>query len=187
MEAFFFYLFGGLAVVGATLVVFLRRPVHNAMALIFLMICVAGLFFLLHAEFIAVLQVLVYAGAIMVLFLFVIMLLNLDKARPGATAGIWGKRFGVVFGIGIFILLAPVWTIRLLSHQKETLAPAVLQGADNTVLVARMLFREYLLPFETASILLLAAIVGAVYFVMKSGSDQVETEEGEGEQTSSEG
>jgi NADH-quinone oxidoreductase subunit J len=167
MEALFFYLFGGLTLLGALLVVFLRRPVHNAMALIFAFFTMAGLFLLLEAEFIAVLQVLVYAGAIMVLFLFVIMLLNLERESVEKVARHPGKWFGVIFAGVIFLLLAPVWTLQILPVVKGTFPPEKVQQVGNTVWVARILFTDYLLPFEVASILLLAAIVGAVFFAMR--------------------
>jgi NADH-quinone oxidoreductase subunit J len=168
MEALFFYIFGGLAFVSGVLVVFLRKPVHNAVALIFTLFCVAGLYLLLQAEFIAVIQVLVYAGAIMVLFLFVIMLLNLE----GEEAGNGGRtRFrqwlGVFVAVAIFLLLVPVWAVQVLPGLKGGFTPERVHQLGNTVWVARMLFTKYLLPFEIASVLLLAAMVGAVFFAMR--------------------
>lgn len=167
-EAFFFYLFGGLALISAVFVVFLRKPVHNAMALILTFFCIAGLFLILHAEFIAVIQVLVYAGAIMVLFLFVIMMLQPQQKE--ALAGL-KKRFrpwfGAILAILVFLLLAPVWALQFLPVLKGTFPPDRVHEVGNTIWVARLLFTDYLLPFEVASVLLLAAIVGAVFFAMR--------------------
>jgi NADH-quinone oxidoreductase subunit J len=167
MEAFFFFLFGGLALIGAVLVVFLRRPVHNAVALIFTFFCMAGLYLLLQAEFIAMLQVLIYAGAIMVLFLFVIMLLSLEHEPVEVGGNRWRKGLGVFVAALVFLFLAPVWIVQVLPVVKGTFPPERLNEAANAVWVARLLFTDYLLPFEVASVLLLAAIIGAVFFAMR--------------------
>jgi NADH-quinone oxidoreductase subunit J len=167
MEAFFFYFFGGLALISAMFVIFLRKPVHNAVALIFTFFCMAGLYLLLEAEFIAIIQVLVYAGAIMVLFLFVIMLLNLETGARQNDGGRFRKWLGVFLALVVFFLLAPVWTVQLLPALRGTLPPEQVLEAGNIVSIARLLFTEYLLPFEVASILLLAAMVGAVFFALR--------------------
>ncbi len=168
MEALFFYLFGGLALVCSVLVVFLKKPVHNAVALIFTFFCLAGLYLILGAEFVAIIQVLVYAGAIMVLFLFVIMLLNLEEEEAIEGRGNrFRKWLGGFAAVLVFLLLAPVWVLQSLPAVKGTFPPEKVQELGNTVWVARLLFTDYLLPFEVASVLLLAAIVGAVFFAMK--------------------
>jgi NADH-quinone oxidoreductase subunit J len=168
MEALFFYLFGGLALISAVLVIFQRKPVHNAMALIFTLFCMAGLYLLLGAEFVAMIQVLVYAGAIMVLFLFVIMLLNLDQEEAIERAGSRFRRWlGGFLAVVAFLLLAPVWAVQVLPVVKGTFPPEKVQELGNTAWIARLLFTDYLFPFEVASVMLLAAIVGAVFFAMK--------------------
>jgi NADH-quinone oxidoreductase subunit J len=168
MEALFFYLFGGLSLISAGFVVFLRRPVHNAMALILTFFCLAGLYLLLHAEFIAVIQVLVYAGSIMVLFLFVIMLLSLEREESlQDPRGRLRRWIGGFLAVLVFLFLAPVWTLQVLPVLKGTFPPERVHEVGNTIWVARLLFTDYLLPFEVASILLLAAIVGAVFFAMR--------------------
>lgn len=168
MEALFFYLFGGLALISSLFVVFLKKPVHDAVALIFTFFCLAGLYLLLGAEFVAIIQVLVYAGAIMVLFLFVIMLLNLEEEEAIEGRGNRFRRWlGGVAAVLLFMLLAPVWLLQVLPTVRGTFPPEKLQELGNTVWVARLLFTDYLLPFEVASVLLLAAIVGAVFFAMK--------------------
>jgi NADH-quinone oxidoreductase subunit J len=167
MEAFFFYLLGALTLVSGVAVIALRRPVHNAIALIFAFFFLAGIYLLLHAEFVAVLQVLVYAGAIMVLFLFVIMLLNLEREPVEARSQVRGKWFGVILAIVILLLLLPVWTMQILPAVKGSFPPEKVHEVGNTVWVARVLFTDYLLLFEVASVLLLAAIVGAVFFTQR--------------------
>jgi NADH-quinone oxidoreductase subunit J len=168
MEALFFYIFGGLALISALLVVFQRRPVHNAMALIFTLFCLAALYLLLGAEFVAVIQVLVYAGAIMVLFLFVIMLLNLEEEEAVEGQGNRLRKWlGGSLAVVAFVLLTPIWAVQLLPAVKGAFPPEKVQELGNTVWVARLLFTDYLFPFEVASILLLAAIVGAVFFAMR--------------------
>src|SRR5213080_1828410 len=133
-----FWAFAGLAILSALSCITRRSPVASALWLVVTLFSLAALFVLLDAQFIAVLQVLVYAGAIMVLFLFVIMLLNLG--RPGPT-DLKGPA-----GLGVGVLLAGLLLVQLLGLRR----------------VAPPLFGAYLVPFEITSILLLAAIVGAV-------------------------
>jgi NADH-quinone oxidoreductase subunit J len=163
METLFFYILGIITLVSAFLVVLLKRPLFNVLFMILTMIGLAGFFILLRAEFLAMVQLIVYAGAIMVLFLFVIMLLNLDQIRMPAGLGPvrwWGGALAATAIMGI------VWAVF-----KTYVAPAgaAAQAAEvsNTVLLGRELFTKYLLPFEIASVLLLAAIVGAVVLVRK--------------------
>lgn len=170
MQLLMFYIFGIGAVISALLMVTQKRPVRAAMSLIASMSFLAGLYALLDAHLIAALQLIVYAGAIMVLFLFVIMLLNVDQ-KEGQTARnavlvqfISILLVGLVFVgmVGIVKMGAPLSTIGDASSQFGT-----------TKAVGLMLFTEYLLPFEIASILLLAAIVGAVILAKRriGGSD----------------
>ncbi|HXQ28069.1 MAG TPA: NADH-quinone oxidoreductase subunit J [Gemmatimonadales bacterium] len=159
-----FWVFGGVAIASALLCVTRRSAVASALWLVVTLFQVAALFVLLDAEFIAVLQVLVYAGAIMVVFLFVIMLLNLGHPGPSDIRG--------PFGLGVGALLAGLLGLKLAGLARAvppaelTLAPGALENLTSTQglvgVVARPLFATYLLPFEIASILLLAAIVGAV-------------------------
>jgi NADH-quinone oxidoreductase subunit J len=161
---FNFWFFAGVAILGALMCITRRSPVASAIWLVVTLFAVAVLFALLDAQFLAVLQVLVYAGAIMVLFLFVIMLLNLG--RPGATdVKGWGGKFLATLlagGVGLQLLAAarsaPPDAIRLPAG-----AMAAMQREQGLVAaVARPLYSEYLIPFEITSVLLLAAIVGAV-------------------------
>ena len=159
-----FWIFGVIAMVSALLCITRRSPIGSALWLVVTLFCIAALFAGLDAQFLAVLQVLVYAGAIMVLFLFVIMLLNLGRPGPSDIKG--------PLAIGVGIVLAGVMLF-LLSPLGRTTLPAAIQVAPGSVralqqhqgvvgAVANPLFGAYLIPFEIASVLLLAAIVGAV-------------------------
>jgi NADH-quinone oxidoreductase subunit J len=159
-----FWAFGGLAVVSATLCITRRSPVASALWLIQTLFCVAVLFTLLGAPFLGVLQVLVYAGAIMVLFLFVIMLLNLGHRGQGDIKGLFGAGVATVLGLALLLQLkglaqaAPPEAIRL-----PAAALTATQQHEGVVgAIAGPLFDTYLIPFEITSLLLLAAVVGAV-------------------------
>jgi NADH-quinone oxidoreductase subunit J len=160
-EALFFWGFGGLAAVLAVLVITMKNPIHSALALIGNMFCLAALFALLDAHFLAAIQVLVYAGAIMVLFMFVIMLLNLKTQELGRARRTLAKGLGLV-------LLAFV-AIRFLAEFKgEALALPPVTGEYGTLeSIGRLIFGPQILPFEVASVLLLAAIMGAVAIAKK--------------------
>jgi NADH-quinone oxidoreductase subunit J len=159
-----FWAFAGLAVVSALSCITRRSPVASALWLVVTLFSLAALFVLLDAQFIAVLQVLVYAGAIMVLFLFVIMLLNLGRPGPTDLKGPVGLIVGVLLAGGLLVQLLGLRHVA--PSPGLALAPGVMaraaaeQGMVPTV--ARPLFGTYLVPFEITSILLLAAIVGAV-------------------------
>lgn len=167
-EIIAFYVIGGLIVLSASMVIFSRKPVHSAMFLIFCFVSIAALYITLHAEFIAAIQVLVYAGGIMVLFLFMVMLISMRKieAMPRfhrqATAGVVLAIF-VLCLIGVFLANsrfdAPAETVSAL-HLSRDSEGNVYEG--NVSAVARELFQNYLFPFELASVYLLAAMIGAI-------------------------
>lgn len=163
-EAVLFWAFGGLAVGMALMVIVLRNPVHCAVALIANLFCLAALFAMLDAHFLAAIQVLVYAGAIMVLFLFVIMLLNLTPAELGRPRQTATKIAGSILLAWVGFKLVTM-TIGL-HGAGAGFAPAA-AGYGSVESVGRLLFGPYLLPFEVASILLLAAILGAVAIAKK--------------------
>src|SRR6267143_1546440 len=159
-----FWGFAGLALASALLCITRRSAVASALWLVVTLFALAALFVLLDAQFIAVLQVLVYAGAIMVLFLFVIMLLNLGRPGPSDVKGPVGLIVAVLLGAALLFLLQPMTRSTLPSA--ITLPPGsvlALQQQQGIVgSVAYPLLGGYLIPFEIASVLLLAAIVGAV-------------------------
>jgi NADH-quinone oxidoreductase subunit J len=178
-----FWFFAGTAITGAILVVALRNPIASAFSLIVTMLSLASIFFMLQAHFIGAIQILVYAGAVMVLFLFVIMLLNLGHGAPDMQ-GV-SKVLGAIVLVGVLASqLMP-----LVGYSRERLAleysrsPSLAEPAivfDSTMNAAGLnparataergvpgdiavpLFQQYLVPFELTSVLLLAAIVGAV-------------------------
>jgi NADH-quinone oxidoreductase subunit J len=165
LEAVFFYAFAALTLVGAILTVALRNAVHCALALISALAGVAGLYLLAHAEFLFAVQIVLYIGGIMVLFLFVIMLVNLDAAARErqyqrhslvalACAVATGTLFALFLRRGMPALPGPAAAV------------APLAGG-NVESLSIVLFREYLVPFEMASILLLVAMVGGVILAKK--------------------
>ena len=164
MTLTFFWVFGVIAMGSALLCITRRNPVASALWLVVTLFALAAMFVLLDAQFIAALQVLVYAGAIMVLFLFVIMLLNLGRPGPTDIKGPIGLALAAVLA-GLLLV-----ELRVLGQAPP---PDAIQFPAGTVAelqvrqgmvgaVANPLFEAYLIPFEIASLLLLAAIVGAV-------------------------
>jgi NADH-quinone oxidoreductase subunit J len=165
MTAVLFYLCSALLLGSALFVVLNRNPVYSVVGLVFGFMNLAVLYFLLEAYFIGILQILVYAGAIMVLFLFVVMLLNVqpDEPRP---ALIHPDRwwFGLLAGIFIILFLLLIGqAVRILMT-----APAgdVTQVGDVNM-IGEMLFSRYLLPFEIASLLLTVALIGTVFLAKR--------------------
>ncbi|HYK83693.1 MAG TPA: NADH-quinone oxidoreductase subunit J [Gemmatimonadales bacterium] len=159
-----FWAFAGLAIASAAFCITRTNPVASALWLVVTLFALAALFVLLDAQFIAVLQVLVYAGAIMVLFLFVIMLLNLGRPGPSDVKGPLGVAAGGLLGLGLLFQLGVLGASAPASALQ--LAPGAMARAaaeqGMVPAVARPLFDAYLVPFEITSVLLLAAIVGAV-------------------------
>ncbi|MEE8134450.1 MAG: NADH-quinone oxidoreductase subunit J [Gemmatimonadales bacterium] len=164
MITFVFWSFAGLSVMSALLCVTRRSPLSSALWLVVTLFGLAGLFVLLDAQFIAAMQVIVYAGAIMVLFLLVIMLLHLSRDQPPDMLG----RVGSIVMIGVASLMVlELWVLKSAEPAAELQLPAgtlAREAAQQGVVgaVAIPLFRDFLVPFELTSILLLAAIVGAI-------------------------
>lgn len=161
-----FYLFAGTAVLGALLVVTQKNPVYSVLALIGSFFGLSGLYVLLEAPFVAVVQIIIYAGAIMVLFLFVVMLLNVRSEEDGAETrrpfdfGPGPRKFGAVLALVLAVQL--IWALRRIAE--APFAPAAANAAEQTSVTAigLRLFREYAFAFEATSVLILVAMVGAV-------------------------
>jgi NADH-quinone oxidoreductase subunit J len=159
-----FYLFAGLAIACSLLVILKKNPVASAFSLVLVFFAFAGIYALLDAHLIAALQILVYAGAIMVLFIFVIMLLNADE--PSFDLG--RTRVGLRLASGALAAVFFACLVWAFKESPVTAAPgpftaeAVEKAGGNTRVISELLFSEYILPFELTSVLLLAAIVGAV-------------------------
>mgnify|MGYP001384725798 CR=1 FL=1 len=163
MELLIFYPLAGFCVALALGVIFNKSPVGSAISLIGMMLCLAGIFVLQQAHFIAILQVLIYAGAIMVLFLFVIMLLNLglEDAFPyfrHLQRALSLFMVGLFF-VGIFLIM---FNEQGILHQ-----PGEKFSAGDIYALGEALFSKYLLPFEVASLLLLVALIGTVYLAKR--------------------
>jgi NADH-quinone oxidoreductase subunit J len=159
-----FALMALVSVAGALGVVLLRQPVHAALSLLASFLGVAGLFVLAHGEFLAAVQVLVYAGGVMVLFLFVIMFVNVRTVekqpqylKPLVPAAVIGA---LLFA---FLAVTALWGLGVRPVAPvEPLTTVAGQGVGNTEAVGWVLYRDYLLPFEVVSVLLLVAMVGAI-------------------------
>ena len=157
-EAVFFYLFTVPMLAAALCVVLSRQPIYSVLALLVVMFCLASLFVMLGAYFVAALQVLLYAGAVLVLFLFVIMLLNLEPEALTRMRLFTLRTFATAAAAALFYQLFRSFECPVgeppLSH--------VAAPSGTVEAIGRLLFLNYLLPFELASFLILAAIIGAV-------------------------
>jgi NADH-quinone oxidoreductase subunit J len=167
LETILFYVLGTLAVGSSLLVIGQRNPVYSVMLLIASFAALAGIYVLLDAPFTAVTQIIVYAGAIMVLFLFVVMLLNVgqedaaeyDQSHPFNRPFV--RRFGALLGIVIVAELA--WAVWHVSTRQPAAIAAAAPGSVSSVReIGRVLFTDYAFPFEATSLLILVALVGAV-------------------------
>ena len=164
-----FWIFAATAIVSAFLCITRRSPVASALWLVVTLFSLAAIFVLLDAHFIAAMQVLVYAGAIMVLFLFVVMLLNLGQRGPSDMLG-WAGRL-VMLGIGalmaveLWVLSRAAPDVRLVQADEPLRRVTEQYGAVG--MISEPLYRTYLVPFEITGMLLLAAIVGALVLAQR--------------------
>jgi NADH-quinone oxidoreductase subunit J len=156
-----FFFFAAVAVGAAINVLVQKHVLYSALSLILMLTAMSVLFILLRADFLAVIQVIVYAGAIMVLFVFVIMLLNLPQDEDGADRLRWLKFVGIPLGLFfLFLVGATVWNV-------EPGGAAQTRFVGSPQAIGQALFTDYLLPFEATSLLILIALVGAVVFAKK--------------------
>ncbi|CAN7652289.1 NADH-quinone oxidoreductase subunit J [Phyllobacterium sp. LjRoot231] len=163
MDQGFFLLFATVSVITAVTVVLARNPVHSALALMACFLQISAIFVLLEAPLLAVIQIFVYVGAIMVLFLFVIMMIDVREAvlqrfLPGGSLP--ALVLVVVLGVEMFVLV-------LRSGRFSLTEPVAAGSGDKIRQLSTTLFADYLLPFETASVILLAALVGAIVLARK--------------------
>ncbi|HET6347605.1 MAG TPA: NADH-quinone oxidoreductase subunit J [Candidatus Krumholzibacteria bacterium] len=162
MDAILFYILAFLAVMGGLLMVSLKNPLSGAFSLILSLCALAGLFAMLHAEFVFILQILVYAGAIMVLIIFTIMLLNLKKEELAEAPVGWMRTLFTA----VLCAAAAFGAIQILGHVQ----PAGVQVAPefgNMETVGRAMLSDFVYPFEVISLILLVAIVGVVLLAKK--------------------
>jgi NADH-quinone oxidoreductase subunit J len=157
-EAVAFYILAALILIFAVLVITMKSTVHSVLFLVADFLCIAALYVLLQAQFLAVIQVLVYAGGIVVLYLFVVMLVNL-KRPPEAHAD--PRRQSTLALVMSVAVLAELGAVSAYGYLKPDAVASVL-SPNNIEQVGRMLYTDYLIPFELASMLLLVAMVGAI-------------------------
>jgi len=167
-KTFLFYAFAIILVLAALRVVTARNPVHAALFLVLSFFTAAGIWMLLHAEFLAIVLVLVYVGAVMVLFLFVVMMLdiNVDKMREG----FWGYLPMAAF-VGAVIVLEMAFVLIQSFMVSEALAPVLPAGTSNTRELGLLIFSEYIYAFEIAAVILLLAMVAAVVITLRHRKD----------------
>jgi len=170
LETAFFYMFGGLAVLSGMGVVLARNTMHSVMFLIFCFFNASGLFFLLDAEFLGIILILIYVGAVMVLFMFVIMMLEVNVAKlregflqylplGGMIAAILMVEFIAAASSGVF------------AEGAMATAAHIGQEVNNTKEIGQILYTKYLLGFEIAAIILLVALIGAVVLTIRERKD----------------
>ena len=164
MDFVVFFFLAVLLIAAALGVVLNRNPVRSAMCLVATLFLLAIFFILLHADFVAALQIVVYAGAIMVLFLFVIMLLNLQDEAHERRPPAW--QIATLISGSLFALLL-VYLLREAGLFAPTEGSALPGGFGTTQMIALRLFTHFLLPFEITGVLMLAAVIGAVVLARK--------------------
>ena len=170
ITAFAFYLFATLTIASAVLVIFARNPVHSVLWLILAFFNAAGLFLLVGAEFIAMLLVIVYVGAVAVLFLFVVMMLDIDFAslRSGFTRNL---PFGLLVALVLLAEIVVAVSASKAGPLLEGAKTAPVSNEPNIVALGNMLYTRFLFPFEIAGLILLVAMVGAIVLTHRSRGD----------------
>ena len=170
MDLILFYVFGGIAVLASLLVVGQRNPMYSVLLLIVSFMALAGLYVLLDAPFTAVTQIIIYAGAIMVLFLFVVMLLNVpreDLVAAGLLARFSGvRRFGALLSLALVIEF--VWALGRMAATR--FSPESAPALTSVRAIGQVLFTDYAFAFEVTSVLILVAMVGAVVLARREGA-----------------
>ena len=169
VNAAFFYLFAAVTVASAFMVIASRNPVQSVLFLILAFVNAAGLFLLLGAEFLAMILVIVYVGAVAVLFLFVVMMLDVDFAalREGFLSYLpIGGLIGVVFLIELLLVVSG-WVMNPNLVQSPTAAAASGEGITNTQAIGRVLYTQYFYFFQAAGLILLVAMIGAIVLTLR--------------------
>jgi NADH-quinone oxidoreductase subunit J len=167
MNKLIFFYFAIVILASAILTITRRNPVHSILFMLLLFFHIAGVFVLLNAEFLAAVQIIVYAGAILILYLFVVMLLNVDRESTAARANRfwpWMAAFGVLIACEVVLLISRS------TFPMENGQPMMLAGAGVKEL-GMVLYRNYLVPFEIASVILLVGLVGAVMLAKKKAKE----------------
>lgn len=165
MQALAFYLFSTVAVIAGTLVVFARNPVHSVLWLILAFFSTAGLFVLMGAEFLAMLLMIIYVGAVAVLFLFVVMMLDIDFAQLRGSVAQYlplGLAIGVILIIELSVGFA-AWT----GMEQENIEPGAVYGMSNAHALGSVIYTQYVYAFQAAGLILLVAMVGAIVLTLR--------------------
>ena len=160
-----FFVLAGLAVIGAVSLILQKHPIHSALSLIVVMVALAGLYLLLGAEFVAAVQIIVYGGAIMVLFVFVIMLLNAGVEEHTSISKMAGAP-GLLLVVALAGLVAAT-IVRSTDSIQGTMQTGVMSSTSG---VSNMIFREFVYPFELTSFLILLAVLGATVLAQREKS-----------------
>jgi len=161
-----FWVFASILAVAALGMITVRNPVHSALLLVLCFFTSAAIWLLIEAEFLAVVLILVYVGAVMVLFLFVVMMLDINVEEVRARVTRYALFGGIVAGVVVFEIVSVVWT-RSLGMDVTTGAQAQPAGYSNTAELGKLLYTDYVYPFELAAVLLLIAIVAAISLTMR--------------------
>jgi NADH-quinone oxidoreductase subunit J len=170
LETVFFNLFAGLAILSAMGVVLARNTMHSVMFLIFCFFNGAGLFFLLDAEFLGIILILIYVGAVMVLFMFVVMMLeiNVAKAREGFLRYL---PLGGLISVILLIEFIAAASSGVFSSGAKASAEHMPQSINNTEEIGQVLYTKYLLGFEIAALILLVALIGSIVLTLRARKD----------------
>jgi NADH-quinone oxidoreductase subunit J len=166
LQAIAFYLFSAVLLGSAFMVISARNPVHAVLSLILAFFTAAGLFVLLGAEFLAMLLVVVYVGAVAVLFLFVVMMLEIDFAelkRGAQQYALLGSAVGGLLATELVLIVALKWNIASVPQ----LAAATPAGLSNTAALGRILYTDYIYDFQIAGLVLLTAMIGAIVLTLR--------------------
>jgi len=157
-----FYALAALAVLGAISLIVQREPIHSALSLIVVMVALAGLYLLMGAEFVAAVQIIVYGGAIMVLFVFVIMLLNAGEEERTNFS-----KLATYAGIPLAVAITGLITAAIANASMQLNAPQPSGALTSTEALSKLLFRDFVYPFELTSFLILVAILGAIVLAQR--------------------
>ena len=161
-EAITFYILAACILGFGVLVVAAQNPVHSVVFLVLDFLCVGALYVLLGAQFVAAIQVLVYAGGIVVLYLFVVMLVNMKRPPESFTAPSRRSGLGLVLAAAVLVEVVAIATLSRMLPSAPVRAGSALPVSGNTEEVGWLLYTSYLVPFEVASMLLLVAMIGAI-------------------------
>jgi NADH-quinone oxidoreductase subunit J len=157
-----FFVLAALAVLGALSLILQKHPIHSALSLIVVMVALAGLYLLMGAEFVAAVQIIVYGGAIMVLFVFVIMLLNAGEEEHTSFS-----KLAKFAGLPLALALTGLLTAMMFRHGAAVPNPAAPDALSPTASISTMLFSTFVYPFELTSFLILVAIMGALVLAQR--------------------